>query len=647
MKNRPPHISRSPVGSGFIAGLILVGLFAVAVTAADVKTLTGQVPAAVGRLRLSPVGRLPADTRLNLAIGLPMHNRQSLETLFEQLYDPASTNFHHFLTSAEVTERFGPTEQEYQAVIQFAQTNGLRVFATYSNRLLLDVEGQVSDIEKAFHVALRTYQHPVEARQFFAPDADPTVDSGLPIEHISGLDNYASSHPNLRWESMAGAQTSTAGPANGSGPGNNYLGYDFRNAYAPGVSLTGSGQIVGLFEMDGYDANDITAYENLAGISPLVTLQNIVLDGLSGFASGNTNAVAEVSLDIEMAIAMAPGLSKVVVFEGNNWDDILNSMASHSEIKQLSCSWGFGGATDSTMDGIFLTMGLQGQSFLLASGDGDAFTGDLMGPDDDVHITTVGGTALTMNGAGASYSSESVWNWGYSPPSWWYGGGGYWGSGGGISTRSSIPLYQQGISMVSNGGSTTMRNVPDVALTATGIYVKFYHGLAGSFGGTSCAAPLWAGFIALVNQQAASTGQPAVGFLNPAIFQISKGASYSSCFHDVTTGNNTSAGSPSRFYAVTGYDLCTGLGTPNGLSLINALMPYSGYSSGIWVDYNYSFIIQLGSYDFPYSTLAQAVSAVSTGGEVWFRTAGSKVETMTISKPMSIHALAGPATIGH
>ena len=135
--------------------------------------------------------------------------------------------------------------------------------------------------------------------------------------------------------------------------------------------------------------------------------------------------------------------------------------------------------------------------------------------------------------------------------------------------------------------------------------------------------------------------------MNPALYQIAKGSSYATSFHDVTSGNNTSPSSPSQFYAVAGYDLCTGLGTPNGINLINALAPFGGYTSGVWVDYNFNFFIQLGTYDLPYNTLAQAVSAVSSGGEVWFRTAGSKVETMTISKPMSIHALAGPATIGH
>ncbi len=616
-----------------LASLLGIALFAVAATAED-KPLEGHVPAAVSKLNLPPLGRLAATTQLRLAIGLPFHDPESIHALFNQVYDPASTNFHRYLTPAQITERFGPTESEYQAVIRFAETNGLAVVATQGNRLLLDVLGKVSDVEKAFHVTLRTYQHPTEARQFFAPDVEPTVDASLPVLNVSGLNNYSLPHSNFR--SRPATAGGPSGASAGSGFFGNYLGYDFRRAYAPGVGLTGAGQMVGLFEVDGYYASDITNYENLAGISPPVTLQNVLLDGSTGIPSYFSGG-AEVALDIEMAIAMAPGLSKVVVFEGppmppgvytnENWDDILNCMAASNEIKQLSCSWGFSGATDATMHNIFLTMGLEGQSFFLGSGDGDAFVGDLMGPDDDTNITTVGGTELTMTGSGAAYSSELVWNSGYSPQSWWYGGGGFWGSGGGISTRTSIPPYQQGISMVSNQGSTTMRNVPDVAMVANGVEVYCDGGIITNGSGTSIAAPLWAGFTALANQKAANNGQPPVGFLNPALYQFAKGPLYGFAFHDITNGNNFSSNSPSKFSAVPGYDLCTGLGTPNGINMINALLSFG--SSTVWVDYNYTGSTQNGTYGAPYTTLVQAVAAAPSGGQIWFRTAGLKVEIMT------------------
>jgi hypothetical protein len=281
-----------------------------------------------------------------------------------------------------------------------------------------------------------------------------------------------------------------------------------------------------------------------------------------------------------MAMSMAPALARIVVFEGNpnNFipNDVLNAMAASNTVKNLSCSWGWSGGPTATTDNIFKMMAADGQSFFDAAGDTDAFPPDYVDnsanstmPSSSPYITQVGGTTLTMNGSGASYNSETVWNWGYDSSA-----GGYVGSSGGVSSYYAIPAWQQGINSFStNGGSTTMRNIPDVALTADNVYVAYGNGSAGDFGGTSCAAPLWAGFMALVNQQAAAGGQTSgMGLINPAIYEIANESIYNSAFNDITTGNNTWPSSPDSFYAAPGYDLCTGLGTPAGTTLINALV---------------------------------------------------------------------------
>ena len=239
-------------------------------------------------------------------------------------------------------------------------------------------------------------------------------------------------------------------------------------------------------------------------------------------------------------------------------------MANDNLAKQLSCSWG-GGVPDADGRAAFSSRWpLKASPSSTPPAIPMPFTGhDPPSPSDQHQHHQVGGTTLTT-GSGAAYSSETVWNWGYD-------NGSYVGSSGGISTYYAIPSYQQGISMSANQGSTTMRNVPDVALTADNVYVIYDNGSTETFGGTSCAAPLWAGFTALVNQQAAAAGQAPVGFLNPALYTIGKGASYTSDFHDITTGNNFWPSSPTKFSAVAGYDLCTGWGTPNGTNLINAL----------------------------------------------------------------------------
>ena len=548
--------------SAAVGGLLL--LFTTPCWSAGTQVLHGHVPAVVKSLQ--PTGTLPATNQLNLAIGLPLRNQAALSSLLRQIYDPASPDYHHYLTPEQFTAQFGPAEKDYQAVIAFAKENGLRVTTTHPNRMLVDVNGSVANVERALHVTMRTYRHPTENRAFYAQDTEPSLNLATPILRISGLDNYSLPHPRFVAKPLVNGQNAL--PNSGSGPGGRYMGKDFRAAYVPGTTLTGSGQVVGLLQFDGYTASDITYYESQAGL-PNVPLQNVLLDNASGLPSGSGGEV-EVSLDIEMAISMATNLSEVMVYEAPNpspFEDILNRMVTDNLARQLSCSWYIpNGAADPTADQIFQQMAAQGQSFFNASGDGDAFTGLIDFPGDTPYITQVGGTTLTTSGPGGSWVSETVWNWGIERGPAFDG----IGSGGGISTQYPIPAWQTNISMAGNQGSTTKRNTPDVALTADNIYVRA-DGFDYSVGGTSCAAPLWAGFAALVNQQAAAAGMPAIGFINPALDAIGKGANYTPAFHDINTGNNTWGGSPTRFYAVSGYDLCTGWGTPAGQSLINAL----------------------------------------------------------------------------
>jgi hypothetical protein len=538
------------------------------VSGAGWKTLRGHVPPVTSRL--TAIGSLPATNELRLALGLPLRDAAGLDKFLAGICDPASPSFRHYLTPEEFTARFGPTEADYAAVKEFARTNGLKLTATHGNRLLLDVSGRAADVERAFHLHLRTFRHPTEARDFFAPDAEPTVEANLPVADVSGLDNFSRPHPKVHRSDAATILAKAATPQSGSSPSGTYIGPDFRNAYVPGTTLDGTGQMVGLLQFDGYYASDITNYENLLPGSPQVPLQTVLLDGYDGTPTANGNI--EVSLDIEMAISMAPGLSQIVVFEAGPTgipNDILNTMAASNMVKNLSCSWGWSGGPRSTTENIFLQMAAQGQSFFNASGDSDAFTPGQVdsssfdgSPSSSPNITQVGGTTLTMNGTGGSYASETVWNRGQAV-----------GSSGGISSSYAIPSWQLGInSFLANGGSTTHRNIPDVALTAENVYVIYANGSSVNVGGTSCAAPLWAGFMALVNQQAVATGRPVVGFINPIIYELANESIYNAAFHDTTTGNNTSSASPNAFYAGPGYDLCTGIGTPNGTNLINALI---------------------------------------------------------------------------
>src|SRR5262249_55570090 len=161
----------------------------------------------------------------------------------------------------------------------------------------------------------------------------------------------------------------------------------------PGLALNGAGQSVGLLELDGYFASDIAAYEAFNGI-PNVPLQNVLLDGFNGTpsSSSNPNWVGEVSLDIEMAIAMAPGLAQVVVFEapnnGSSWYDILDDMAQQAPfIKQLSSSWSIG--YDYATRDRYLQFAAQGQSFFQASGDNGSYYPGIAQSAESPNITIV------------------------------------------------------------------------------------------------------------------------------------------------------------------------------------------------------------------------------------------------------------------
>ena len=570
--------------------------------ATGLHVLHGHIPPAIARFHLQPLDNLPETNQLAIDISLPLRNEQALDDLLKQIYDPKSPNYHHYLTPAEFTAQFGPSPEDYDAVVQFVRSNGLTVAQTHADRTLVDVTGSVGSIEKTFHTTLRRYRHPVENRTFFAPDTDPAIHLNVPINHVDGLDNFIIPRPEIRRETPLGAR-SGAQPAFGSGPGGSYMGKDFHAAYAPGVALNGAGQTAGLFELDGYYSNDIAFYEETNSL-PVQTLTNISVNGGVGTPG---DGVGEVSLDIEMIVSMATNLSKVIVYEapngnGNSAPDLLSRIASDNIAKQISSSWGIGDS--STYDTYYKQMASQGQSFFQASGDEGAYFNGIGQWADDTNITLVGGTTLSTTGPGGSWSSETVWNW-YSS------GEGTNAGGGGVNINNvPIPSWQKNVGMTNNQGSTTLRNVPDVALTADNIYVVFGNGQTGGFGGTSCAAPLWAAFTALINQQAIAEGQTTVGFINPAVYAIGLGANYANCFHDITTGNNTNTTVGNEYFAANGYDLCTGWGTPTGSNLINALTtppdtltitPDTGFAA-------------IGSVGGPFNPGFQTYGLTNTGG---------------------------------
>lgn len=502
------------------------------------------------------IGRLPATQSLRIVLVLPHRNQAELENLLREVHDPSSPSYRKFLTVEQFTEWFGPSPEDYDSVIRFAEANGLRVVVTSPNRMNLDVRGSVTNIEKALHVTLGVYQHPTESRTFFAPDREPTPDMPVHLWHIAGLDNYSIPKPVLlrRGPSVPMVKSNAT---TGSGPDQSFLGSDMRAAYYENTTLTGSGQSLGLLEYAGTDLTDLDTYYANVGQTNNVPVTLLSTDGTPTSCTAKQGCDdTEQTIDMTQALGMAPGMSSLVMYVGSTDVAIFNAMSTAKPLNaQLSSSWVWTPADPNTLNPYFEEFALQGQNFFQAAGDSGKWgTRSEVWPADSVYVTSVGGTDLTTTGPGGGWQSESAWSDG----------------GGGISPDGfAIPSWQVTTAEGCSRCSQTLRNAPDVSANANfSFYVCADQTAcsANSYGGTSFAAPMWAGYLALANEQAVSYGQPTLGFVNPLFYNIGLGPYYTIDFHDITGGSN-------GYSATTGYDLATGWGSPNGDNLINALAP--------------------------------------------------------------------------
>jgi len=332
-----------------------------------------------------------------------------------------------------------------------------------------------------------------------------------------------------------------------------------RAAYYGGTALTGAGQNLGLLEYVGTDLADLTTYFKNVGQTNKVPITLLSTDGTSTSCLASSGCDdTEQTLDMTQAIGMAPGLASLVMYVGSSDTAMISAMTTHSPLPTvIGCSWGWTPADASTLDPYFQKMAAQGQNFFAASGDSSTWSSSNEAwPADDAYVVSVGGTDLTTSSAAGPWKSETAWA----------------SSGGGISPdKIAIPSWQKlsGVITTTNKGSTTYRNGPDVSANANYTFYTCANQttcLANEYGGTSFAAPMWAGYIALVNQQLASQGKSTIGFINPTIYAENITSSFATDFHDITSGKSGS------YSAVTGYDLVTGWGSPKP-ALINTLAP--------------------------------------------------------------------------
>ncbi|MHB8304174.1 MAG: S53 family peptidase [Acidobacteriaceae bacterium] len=461
------------------------------------------------------------------------------------------------LSREEFLDQYAANPADFDQLRHFAMEHGLAVDETGSSlaRRTLVLIGSAEQMQKAFQVELQEFDHDGDRYRICKSPISMPAEVMAVVEAVLGFDTRPQARSHLRRlkairPAVAGAQS--------------YLPRQVAQFYNFPLTLDGTGETIGIIELGGgFTTADIQQYFQNQGITP----PNVVAVSVDGGANTPTNpngADSEVMLDIEVAASIAPAAKIAVYFSPNTDQGFLDALttAVHDATNHpsvISISWG-GPESNWTqqamtaMDNACQSAAALGVTITVASGDNGSTDGVSDGanhvdfPASSPHVLACGGTEIFTSGT--TITSEVVWD------DLAAGGG---ATGGGVSAVFPLPTWQQNANVpgATNGG--TGRGVPDVAGDAapsTGYQIQV-DGQSEVVGGTSAVAPLWAGLIALMNQH---LGAP-VGFLNPKIYPLLGSAG----FHDITQGNN------GAYSAGPGWDACTGLGSPDGNSLLSEL----------------------------------------------------------------------------
>jgi kumamolisin len=463
------------------------------------------------------------------------------------------------ISRAEFQKRNGGDPEAIKQVKAFAREFNLRVEAdpTSALRRTVQLTGTAADIQKAFGVALE--QKMIDGAQYRVREGVihlPASLSGM-VEAVLGLDNRPQARPHFR---VHQPRAKSASPSS-------YTPLQVAEAYNFPASASGAGQTIGIIELGGgYRQADLAAYFKTLGLAaPAITAVSV--DGGKNKPSTASGADGEVMLDVEVAASVAPGAKVAVYFTPNTDQGFLDAIttAVHDAANKpsvISISWGgpessWTAQSMTAMDEACQSAAALGVTITVAAGDNgstDGGTGNNVDfPASSPHVLACGGTKLDANGA--TIVSEVVWNELANNEG---------ATGGGVSNVFALPSWQAKAQVPAATTTTGGRGVPDVAGDAdptTGYTIRV-DGQTMVIGGTSAVAPLWAGLVAVANQQLGTQ----VGFIQPAIYAAKAAAA----FNDITQGNN------GAFSASPGWDACSGLGSPIAGKLIPLLAPASG-----------------------------------------------------------------------
>lgn len=462
-----------------------------------------------------------------------------------------------YLTREEFARAHGAGAADVEKVRAFAREYGLQVKSEDRGARLVKLTGTVQAFNEAFGVELRRYEH--TSGTYRCRTGALTVPSDLAgvIEAVFGLDNRPQAKPHFRLRKQkpgAEAQASAV----------SYSPLEVAQAYDFPSNVNGAGQSIGIVELGGgYNSADLNSFFSSLGVAPAPRVTAVSVDGATNSPTGNPNGPdGEVELDIEVAGSVAPGAQIAVYFAPNTdqgFIDAVTTAVHDANLKPSIISISWGGPENSwtaqardALNSACQDAAAMGVTVLAASGDDGADDGTSSPtvdfPAASPYVVGCGGTKLALSGA--AISSEQTWNELSNNEG---------ATGGGVSEIFALPTFQQNTKVPAAPNGFVGRGVPDVAGDADpeSGYNVVVDGRQTVIGGTSAVAPLWAGLLARINQALGKN----VGYVNSLLYS----ASAERTFHDITSGNN------GDYSAGPGWDACTGLGTPDGAALLEAL----------------------------------------------------------------------------
>jgi len=562
-------------------------------------TLTGTLsPRAIAA---NDAGAIPGDTKLQgitLVFSRTADQQAALDTLVAAQQNPASPQYHQWLTPQQFAAQFGAADSDIAAVQSWLQQQGFSIDSVTASRDRINFSGTAAQVESAFGAPLHYFKSATGLN--FTPASELTVPSAIAsaVLTVTNISSFKP-HSHIKFHPATSATPNFTSGQTGSfflDPDDVATIYDITAAYNAGY--TGVGQTIAVMGQSAIVATDITNFQTALGLTPVAPTQILVPN--TGTAVVSSGDEAESDLDLEYSSTIAKGATIDFVYTGNSSNSngvfgslqyaVTNKIAPIISISYGDCELDLGSSNYAQLNAILQQAATQGQTVIAAAGDSgstDCYgeTGTSLStaqleslavdfPGSSQYVTSMGGTEFpaadvaagnttywTTSGttdvlsSAKSYIPEQVWNDDYvdyeagstSPIS---------SGGGGVSIFTARPSWQTGVSGIQTG---FYRLTPDISLAASPNYPGYLYcssdtesGVTGSCshgfrdvnstyltvaGGTSFDAPIFAGMMAIINQSRnATSGQ---GVVNPILYTLASNATtYASAFHDITSGSN-------------------------------------------------------------------------------------------------------------